>query len=60
MVVFKEVTANIKITFSASGTKDEIMRCIGEQVFSDMNVYWQNDDDTAQMKEMRITRFTFK
>jgi plastocyanin domain-containing protein len=35
-------------------TKKQIKDCIKKQILSDLNAYWQNDDDTAQMKSVGI------
>lgn len=33
---------------------DKIHKCIERQIFTDLNAYWQNDDDTAQMETMSL------
>ena len=35
-------------------SKEQIKKCIIKQILSDLNVYWQNEDDTAQMKNITI------
>lgn len=47
---------NVTFEFEVDRKKSnkEIKDCIAEQILSDMNVYFQNDDDTAQLTKIKI------
>ena len=49
----KKIVVKVEMEFEVDGEKEAIKESIGEQITSDMNVYWQNDDDTAQMTEIK-------
>ena len=52
----KHIKVNVIFTFDIDETKSdmEIVECIQKQIFSDCNVYYQNDDDTAQMTNLEV------
>lgn len=47
---------NVKFIFEIDETKseEEIRKCIEYQIYTDLNYYYQSDDDTAQMEEVEI------
>lgn len=49
-----ELKVDVQFVFEVKGKKKEIIDSIERQILSDMNEYWQNDDDTAQMKEIQL------
>jgi len=49
----------VKFTFDTNGSKEQIKKSIHHQIQSDMNIYWQNDDDSAQMTELEFISTKF-
>ena len=52
----RKVKVTIYMDFEADEKQpfEKIVECINSQIFSDMNVYWQNEDETAQMTGIKI------
>lgn len=55
-----KVRAIVFFDFTIKGKKADVITSIEKQIVSDMNVYWQNDDDTAQMTGLEIKRIVTK
>jgi len=51
-----KLSVTVKFVFEVDGNKDEVVKSIHNQINTDLNAYWQNDDDTAQMSEIKITQ----
>jgi len=46
----------VEFVFETKGDTKDIIECIEHQIYTDLNLYWQNDDDTAQMQLMEISK----
>ena len=56
----RKVKVKVEFIFETQGdNNDKIIRCINDQIVTDLNEYWQNDDETAQMTEIKIQSFEF-
>ena len=53
----KQVKAIAEFIFEVDNTKsfEQIVKCIERQIATDLNAYYQNDDDTAQMTNLTVT-----
>jgi len=46
----------VEFVFETKGDTKDIVQSIDSQINTDLNAYWQNDDDTAQMELIQITK----
>ena len=49
-----KVTVEFDFDVDERKSKEQIKKCIKKQILSDLNAYWQNTDDTAQMDSISI------
>lgn len=54
--MLRKIMTTVDFEFEVDLNKkpEEIRRCIREQIVMDGNAYYQNDDDTAQLKQIQI------
>ena len=48
------VTVPVDFVFDCIGPEKEVIENIKGQIITDLNAYYQNDDDTAQLKKVLI------
>jgi len=53
-MVKRKVIVEFVFECDAEKTMEEQYECIREQIETDLNYYYQNDDDTAQMTELKV------
>lgn len=54
-----KVKATVEFIFDAHGTPEQISKCIRWQIETDLNAYFQNDDDTAQMESVEVKSLSY-
>jgi len=50
---------NVTFIFEVNDKREDIEKNIISQITSDLNEYWQNDDDTAQMTKIKIKEIKY-
>lgn len=56
--MLKKVMVEFIFECDDNKTDEQIKKCLDNQIITDLNEYYQNDDDTAQMRSVGITSIT--